>query len=80
MLRDRCSDKKMEWYMRTNITDVVLADARLKGEVELEQALDWAAQFSADEEDDWHYRLSTANTLLDFPRDRYRELLNNLEF
>ena len=43
-----------------------------------EQILDWAAQLAANNEEDWDYRLCTANTLLDFPRERYRELLETL--
>lgn len=78
LLRGICMDKEIDWYMRTNITDSVIADALKQGEKALEQTLDWAAQLAADEEEDWDYRLSTANTLLDFPRERYRELLNTL--
>ena len=78
LLRDICMDKEINWFMRTNMTDVILADARKQGHEALEQTLDWAARFVADEEEDWTYRLATANTLLDFPRERYRQLLNEL--
>lgn len=78
LLRDICMDRKIDYYMRTNLTDVVIADALRQGEKALEQTLDWAAQLAADNEEDWDYRLCTANTLIDFPRERYRELLNKL--
>ncbi len=78
LLRDICGDKKTDWFMRTNITDAVIADAAQQGEIELESTLDWAAQFVADEEEDWEYRLSTANDLLDYPRDRHRAMIMDL--
>jgi len=78
LLRDMCMDKNIDYFMRTNITDAVIADANAKSEQALEQTLDWAAQLAADKEEDWLYRLCTGSTLLDFPRERYRELLETL--
>ncbi len=77
-LRDMCVDKKTDWFMRTNLTDAVLASAYQQGEAELEEALDWAARFVADEGEDWEYRLSTASDLLDYPRDRHRAPITEL--
>ena len=77
-LREICTDKKIDWFMRTNMTDVIIATARNKGAEELEQTLDWAGGFVADEEEYWEYRLSIANTLLNFPRERFRKLLTDL--
>ena len=77
-LRDICADKKIDWFMRTNLTEAVLADAYQQGETELEPALDWAAQFVADEEEDWDYRLTAANDLLDYPRDRHHALVTEM--
>ena len=78
LLRDMCMDKEIDWFMRISITDAVIAHALKQGEKALEQTLDWAAQLAADKEEDWDYRLCIANTLLDFPRERYHELLNTL--
>lgn len=77
-LRNLCMNKEIHWYIRTNITDAVIADAARQSEKKLEQSLDWAMQLVTDKNDDWNYRLCTADTLLDFPRERYRELLYNL--
>lgn len=78
LFRDMANNMKIDWYVRTNITDAVIADAQRQGESALEQALDWVAEFAASSEEDWEFRLSVGNTLLDFPRDRYRELLDKL--
>ncbi|MCG6939530.1 MAG: SEC-C domain-containing protein [Gammaproteobacteria bacterium] len=78
LLRDICMDRKIDYFIRTDLTDVVIADALIQGGVALEQTLDWAAELVADEEEDWDYRLCSANTLIDFPRERYRELLDKL--
>lgn len=77
-LRDICMDKNINWYMRSDITDAVIADALKQGKEALEQALDWVAQLAADEEQEWDYRFIIANTLLDFPRERNLELLYKL--
>ncbi len=78
LLHDLCSDKKMDWYLRTNITEAVLSGAHQQGGTILEEALDWAAQFTVDEEEDWNYRFSTANNLLSYPRERHHGLIMKL--
>lgn len=78
LLRDMSMDKKTDYLIRNDITEAVIADALNQGEKALEQALDWAANNAANVEEDWEYRLCIANTLLDFPRERYRELLDKL--
>ena len=77
-LREICEDKQVDWYMRSNLADAVVASAYQQGAQQLEQALDWIARLVKDEEDDWDYRLVIANTLLDFPRERYHDLLIEL--
>ncbi len=52
-LRETCADKKIGWYIRSNTIDAVLGSAYQQDETVLEETLDWAAQFIADEEDDW---------------------------
>jgi hypothetical protein len=77
-LRDYCEDKHIDWYMRANILEAVIAMAQGQGNAELDQALDWAAHIAADEKVDWDMRLATASTLLDFPRERHKTLLQEL--
>lgn len=77
-LRDLARDRKVNWYMRLQALDTVIADAERRGEGDLESALDWVAGFAADETDDWDLRLLCATTLLAFPRERHRPLLEEL--
>ncbi len=77
-LRAFCADENIDWFMRTNITEAVIAYAKYQGEAELEQTLDWAAQLVTDEEEDWDFRLSTASNLLDYPRERHHALIMEL--
>jgi len=77
-LHDLCADKKTDWYLRANILEAVLSGAHQQGGTILEEALDWAAQFTVDDEEDWDYRFSTANTLLNYPRERHHALVMKL--
>ncbi len=77
-LRELCSDRKLDWYMRTNATDAVVATAEREGREALDSVLHWVAQIAADEHEDWDMRLCCGNTLLDFPRQSNRPLLEDL--
>lgn len=77
-LRDLCEDRSLDWYIRVNATDAVIAAAQYRSESALEHALDWLASISADEQEDWDLRLCCGNTLLNFPRARHRALLDDL--
>lgn len=77
-LRDISTDRKIHWFMRINILEAVIAVAQREGEAKLETALDWTAQFAADETEDWDMRLLAANNLIDFPRERHRAMLEKL--
>lgn len=77
-LRDLCADRALDWYIRTNAMDPVVAAAERRGREALDEALGWVAGTAADEEEDWEMRLSCGNVLLDFPRERYRALLEGL--
>jgi hypothetical protein len=77
-LRVLARDRKVNWYMRLQALDAVVAAAERQGGDALETAIDWAAGFAADETDDWDLRLITASTLLAFPRERHRPLLDEL--
>lgn len=74
--RELAEDTSHDWYTRCQAVDVVLDAGFSAGSSVLEDAIDWAAALAADEANDWLHRISTACTLLDFPRDRHRELLN----
>ena len=77
-LRDLCEEREMDWYMRANALDPYIAAASRQGGDALEQALAWLAKNSADESEDWEYRLCSAALLLHFPRPQYRPLLEDL--
>ncbi len=70
------ADREIDWYMRAQAIDCVVALQRR--ECALERALDWVAAVAANENEDQHVRFSSGNLLLDFPRDRYRALLEDL--
>lgn len=76
--RELCMDRKLDWYMRANAADVVVAAAAHRGSDALDRALAWIAAIAADEREDWDLRLAVANTLIDFPRERYHPLLEGL--
>ena len=77
-LRELGHDRGVDWYMRSQAVDSVLAVTERCGADALDAALDWVAGIAADESDDWDMRLATGNRLLDFPRERYRPLLHDL--
>ena len=77
-LRAVCEDRNLDWYIRANAVDAVVAAAQGQGDQALDQGLAWAAGISSDEHEDWELRLSVASTLLDFPRAQHRPLLEGL--
>jgi SEC-C motif len=78
-LRDLIADRALDWYIRTNAVDAVVAPAARRGREALDEALAWVAtHIVADETEDWDMRLACGNTLLDFPRPRYQALLQDL--
>lgn len=78
ILREFCHDRAVNWYIRVNAIDAVVAAARCQGSNELELALEWLAGIVADEDEDWNLRLCSGNTLLDFPRIQHRPLLDDM--
>jgi hypothetical protein len=77
-LRALCEDRDLDWYIRANAVDPVVAAAQRQGGEALDDALDWAARIAADEQENWDMRLCVGNVLLDFPRARHRALLEEL--
>jgi hypothetical protein len=70
-------DRALDWYIRCQAVDVVV-DAALRENAEaLERALDWVAAIATDASEDDDMRMSAAGTLLDFPRERHRRLLED---
>jgi yecA family protein len=77
-LRELCEDADVDWYTRINLAESVIDDARKQGEQVLEADLDWLAAFVKDENEYWEFRFAAARCLLNFPRERYRELLGHI--
>jgi hypothetical protein len=77
-LRELAHDRSVDAYMRVEATEVILARGEHEGPHALDAALDWVAKLVADESEDWEFRLRLGNDLLDFPRARYRALLEDL--
>ena len=78
-LRSLCEDRDMDWYIRVNAFDPVIAAASRQGGEVLELTLAWLAEIAEDEGEDWECRLGAAGLLLYFPRPQYRQLLEGLE-
>ena len=77
-LRTLCEDRNFDFYIRACATDALVAMAQRTDSATLDDMLTHLAATARDETEDWDYRLLTANTLLDFPRPQYRELLETL--
>jgi hypothetical protein len=78
-LRYHCEDRNLDWFIRVNAIDPIMAALSRQGGEALEQALAWLGTLAADEDEDWEFRLVAASMLLNFPRDQYRQLLEELE-
>jgi SEC-C motif len=78
LLRELAQDRGIDWYMRIQAIESLIAFGEQRGANALDERLDWAASIAADESEDWDLRASAANTLLDFPRLRHRVLLEDL--
>ena len=77
-LCELCADRALDWYIRANALDPVVAAAQRRGPEALDEALAWVADLAADEAEDWDMRLSCGNILLDFPRVQHLPLLEDL--
>lgn len=74
-LRELVTDRSLDWFTRSTGQVTLLILARDKGGAALEQAIDAQAGVIADEDEDWELRIVATTTLLDFPRERHRELM-----
>lgn len=77
-LRALSENRNLDWYIRAFALDSAISIALRSGEAGLAEALAWSAGIAADESEDWDMRLCAGNTLLDFPRDAFRPLLEDL--
>jgi hypothetical protein len=71
-------DRELDWYPRTYAVQCVLADASEGEPARLEDAIDWLAALCSDECQNPEFRIMAAHHLLDYPRERHRQLLENL--
>ncbi len=77
-LRALSEDRAVDWYIRAGAIEAAVAAAQHQGRDEFENALEWLAGIVANEDEDWNLRLCSGNTLLDFPREQYRQLLEDM--
>lgn len=69
-------DRSVGWFVRCEAVDAVVAAGLAAGHTELDTALDWLSGLVSDTSDDTDFRLLAANSLLDFPRQRHRAMLD----
>jgi hypothetical protein len=77
-LRTLSMDRNLDWYIRANAVEPIVAAAEGQDNASLDEALAWLAGIAADEDEEWDLRLSAAHLLIDFPRASYRPLLESL--
>jgi hypothetical protein len=77
-VRAVAEDRTLDWYYRSGAVEAALAMANERSAQALEDELDWAAAIASAEDEDWDLRLMTGTTLLDYPRERHRALLEAL--
>lgn len=77
-LRELCTDPGVGRFARWNAMEAFIATAERLGPTALEAELEWIAALAADEDQDSDTRLQAGNTLLDFPRNAHRALLEAL--
>ncbi|MCH7822004.1 MAG: SEC-C domain-containing protein [Proteobacteria bacterium] len=77
-LKSIAENCKIRWYARWQAIDCVLADAEERGAAELEQAIDWLAALCGDHSEDDEFRVMAGHTLLDYPRERWRAVMQEL--
>lgn len=77
-LRDLCVDQNLDWYIRANAFDPMLASALKRGDAAFDKELALIAKLAADETQEMSFRLLAASQLLEYPRTEYRPLLETL--
>jgi hypothetical protein len=77
-MRQIAEDRELDWYPRSCAVQCVVADASEREFARLEDALDWLAALCADTTQDPEFRVMAAHSLLDQPRERHRQLMEEL--
>jgi uncharacterized protein YecA (UPF0149 family) len=77
-LRELAQERGVDWFMRAEAIQSVMAHVARAGAQALDAALDWAAKMASDESEQWTLRSVIGVKLLDFPRERHRALLEKL--
>lgn len=71
-------DRSMNWFPRNFAMEVLLHRAHAQGTQALELAIDGIADVLADDSEDTDLRWIGGSLLLNFPRQRHRDLLSRL--
>jgi len=77
-MRKIAEDNQLDWYPRSHAIECVVADARERDATQFEEAIDWLASLCADESQDPEFRVMAGHTLLDHPRERHRQVMEQL--
>ena len=77
-VRAVCEDRELDWFIRTDAVDAFVAAATGGGATALDQTLDWLASMAGDETEDPELRDLIGMKLLDYPRLRFRPLLEEM--
>ena len=79
-MRQIAEDKELDWYPRSHAVQCVIADASEGEPARLEDAIDWLAALCADASQNPEFRIISAHSLLDQPRERHRQLMEDLVY
>jgi hypothetical protein len=77
-MRQIAEDNLLDWYPRAHAIECVVADASERDATQLEAAIDWLASLCADQSQDPGLRVMAGHTLLDHPRERHRQVMEQL--
>lgn len=77
-VRDLVTNTALNWHTRCQGVDVLLDSGLRQGAEALDTEIDWVAGLVSDKADEWPFRIAAACTLLDFPRQRHRSLLDSM--
>jgi uncharacterized protein YecA (UPF0149 family) len=77
-MRQIAEDNQLDWYPRTHAIECVVADASERNATQLEEAIDWLASLCTDQSQDPELRVMAGHTLLDHPRERHRQVMEQL--
>jgi len=76
--RALAADREVGWFARCEAVDAMIGMAHADSPATLEDALEWLAALISQPDEDKDVRRLSANLLLDFPRPRFRTMLDLL--